>query len=57
MRKVEVLVYGQWVEGWTFGNKDASGRIGIKMGKPSGPSDWFLPEYVREPNDQAEARL
>ena len=55
MRKVEVLFYGQWVEGWTFGNKDASGRIGVKLGKPSGPSDWFLPEYVREPNASREA--
>ncbi len=48
LRKVEINVYGRWMIGYTYGNTDSQGRIGIKMFAPNGASDWFLPEYVRE---------
>lgn len=49
MRRVEVCLDGHWMEGWTFGNTDSEGRTGVKLGTPSGASDWYLPEFVREP--------
>ena len=46
MKKVKVYLCGEWVIGWTHGNTDSLGRLGVKLEKPSGPADWYLPEYV-----------